>query len=326
MNNKISYEEAQKLTHLKLTKEDIIDRFIPLFAAYDNEWKAFLNSEKGLININIVNMVSGLYFAKEPVEDIDLKFDFFNFMIKRNNFIVNSAFIYHILEDIKNLSASVEKLNFFSLLHDKEENAKLCKYASVELESIFQNSRAILEMLQKIQNNLISITQSIDGSDLFTEKKVQYDNMEKLTIEEFMKKYKVPKELAVFYVNTHDFFFFILNTRNDIIHNRINFDIYLGKEGFSISINNYGLKSLHIWNETNTLKNNLGSIKSLAAYIVLNTIHILEEYQKVISSTIKLPDDISPEYALYFRSEFNNTLTELHTYVDKHAWSSTNDI
>ncbi|MCT7571380.1 hypothetical protein [Aliarcobacter butzleri] len=40
-----------------------------------------------------------------------------------------------------------------------------------------------------------------------------------------------------------------------------------------------------------------------------------------ISSIIQLPNDILPNYNIYVRSEFNETLKQLHTYVDDNAWN-----
>ena len=110
--------------------------------------------------------------------------------------------------------------------------------------------------------------------------------------------------------------------RNDIFHSRKSFDLFLGDEGFSISLKEYNLENLHFWDKHNTLKNNLGSLKSLIAYITLNTISALEEYTKTISLLIKLPSDILPNYNIYMRSEFNQTLKELYTYADNNSWNN----
>lgn len=240
-------------------------------------------------------------------------------MFKRNNFKANMKRLIHIYDDIYNLCASVEKINFFSEIYNKEEHFKLCKYASVELESIFQNSRAIFENLQKIQDDLMLSTISANNDDFFSIKTIRYEK--NFTLEEYMKKYKIPEIYAKFYVNTQDFFFFILDMRNDIFHSRKSFKLFLGDEGFSISLNEYDLKKLHFWNKTNTLKNDLGSLKSLVSYIVLNTIVVLEEYAKTINSIIKLSDDILPKYNLYIRSDFNKILKELYTYADDSSWN-----
>jgi len=109
--------------------------------------------------------------------------------------------------------------------------------------------------------------------------------------------------------------------RNNIFHSRKSFRLLLGEEGFSIPLNKYNLKELHFWNEKNTLKNDLGSLKSLVGYIILNTINALEEYSKTINLIIKLPNDILPSHNIYIRNDFNKILKILHTYADEKAWN-----
>ncbi|MFW2565716.1 hypothetical protein ACN5O4_03940 [Aliarcobacter butzleri] len=322
----INYKQINDLDFFKFSRDDLECRFVPLFPIYrNNNWEMYINTENGFLPLNIVDRADGFYISKEAVVKTDLRLNFFNFMLKKNNFKENLKLLSHIYDDVYNLVASVEKINFFASLHNMEENFKLCKYASIELESIFQNSRAVFDNLQKVQDNLLKNIVSINSDDYFSEKKVQFGiNKEKrkLTIDEYIKKYKIPELLAKFYVDFQDFFFFILNNRNDIFHSKKTFKLFLGEEGFSISLKEYELENLYFWNNDNTLRNNLGSIKSLLAYIILNTINALEEYSKTIELIIKLPDSVIPEYEIFIRSEFNNTIFDLDTYKISNAWNN----
>lgn len=319
----IKYEDLQKLEYFNFSKEDLHDRFVPLFPLYNNGWEMYVNTKKGLLPLKIVDRADGFYISQNFLKQTDIKLEFFNVMLKKNNFKDNVAPINHIYDDIYNLMASIEKVNFFSNLYNSQETFKLCKYASVELESIFQNSRAIFENLQKIQNNLIKNTVSAQNDDFFTVKQVKFGTREKeiLTVTEYQDEYKIPEQLAKFYVNFQEFFFFVLNMRNDIFHSRKSFNLFLGEEGFSIPLKENNLENLHFWDENNILKNGIGSLKALIAYIALTTVYALEEYAKTISSIIQLPNDILPNYNIYMRSEFNETVKELHTYVDNNAWN-----
>lgn len=324
----ITYKDLKELEYFNFTEEDLLYRFVPMFPIYENEWKMFVDTDKGLIPLKIVDSADGLYISKNPVLTDDLKLEFFNTMLKKNNYKENWKPLIHIYDDIYNLSASIEKINFFSELYNQKEHFKLCKYASVELEAIFQNSRAIFENLQIIQNNLMKNTISANNDDIFSVDIIQFGIKKDkklvkkiLTIEEYQNEYKIPELLAKFYVRVQEFFFFVLDMRNDIFHSRKSFKLFLGDEGFSISLKDYNLESLHFWDEHNTLKNDLESVKALMAYITLNTINALEEYAMTISSIIQLPNDILPNYNIYVRSEFNETLKQLHTYVDDNAWN-----
>ena len=150
MNNLV---ELLKLSHLNITQEDIgMGRYIPLFALYDEEWKMYTPIDKQhVIRLKIEDMHTGLYFSKAPLKVHDINLKFFNLMFKHNNFIENQSQIQHIMDDIENLLACSEKVKFFGDLETIKESSILCKYAAIELESIFQNSRAIFENLEKIQ-------------------------------------------------------------------------------------------------------------------------------------------------------------------------------
>lgn len=329
----VTHEELLKLGYFNISKKDLVDRFIPLFPIYNNGWEMYIDTAKGLMPLKIVDRAEGFYISENPVQTADLKLEFYNLMFKKNNFKENKEPIEHIYDDMYNLSASIEKIIFFSELYNSKEHLKLCKYASVELESIFQNSRAIFENLQKIQNNLMKNTTSANSDEIFTKDLVQFGIVRNrkikkkiLTVEEYQDEYKIPSSLAKFYVNFQDFFFFVLDMRNDIFHSRKSFRLFLGEKGFSIPLNEYNLKDLHFWDKKNTLENDLGSLKALLGYITLNTINALEEYSKTINLIIKFPDDMLPDYNIYMRSEFNQTLKELHTYVNDNAWNNKNEL
>lgn len=316
----ITFEELLKLKYFNIKKEDLVDRFIPPLIIYDNEWKMYIDTENGLFPLRIVDIDDGFYISRNLVNENDIELNFFNFILKRNNFKENLEPLNHIYDDIYNLLASIEKIVFFSELYkNSKEHLKLCKYASVELESIFQNSRAIFENFQKIQNNLMKNTISANKDDFFSVDTICFNK--NFTINNYIEKYKIPELLAKFYVDFQEFFFFILDMRNDISHSRKSFRLLLGEEGFSIPLNEYNLKELHFWNEKNTLKNDLGSLKSLVGYIILNTINALEEYSKTINLMIKLPDDILPSYNIYIRNDFNKILKILFTYSNENAWN-----
>gem|GEM_PF-5684144 len=315
----ITFEQLSKLEYFNIKKEDLIYRFIPPLIIYDNEWKAYIDTENGLFSLKIIDIADGFYISKNLVKEKDIELNFFNFILKRNNFKENLEPLNHIYDDMYNLLASIEKIVFFSELYNSKEHLKLCKYASVELESIFQNSRAIFDNFQKIQNNLMKNTVSANKDNFFSIDTICF--IRNFTINNYIEKYKIPELLAEFYVDFQEFFFFILDMRNNIFHSRKSFRLLLGEEGFSIPLNKYNLKELHFWNEKNTLKNDLGSLKSLVGYIILNTINALEEYSKTINLIIKLPNDILPSHNIYIRNDFNKILKILHTYADEKAWN-----
>lgn len=320
------------LTHLKINETDLKNRTIPLFPVYrNNQWEKYVLVNNNFIRMEIVDFIDGLYFAKQPILEYDLKLIFFNVMLKKANFKEKSKFIFYILDDIQNLSASVEKINLFHTMRDKIDSVILSKYVATELEYIFKVSRSIYDLLQELINVIWDRFEYIDKRQIkknFSKNcKTSFNSVIKLnnkllTIDELMTRHKIPSELAKFYFNQGEFFSWLRSYRDKISHSGQSFDVFVGNEGFSLPIENNHFSRLHFWDNKNVLKNNLGSVKSLVAYIILNTIIGLEEFSKTIELIMKLPDDIAPEYNIYLRNGFNKTLKELHTYAEDNAWES----
>ena len=318
------------LTHLKINDIDLQDRTVPLFPLYENnEWKMYVLTKDDFIKIKIIDISDGLYFGKQPILRDDLKLIFFNVMLKRANFKEKSKFVFYILDDIQNLSASVEKINLFYIMRKEIDSMILSKYVSTELEYIFKVSRSIYDLLQElitvIWNKFEYIDKTPEKKQFCKNCKTSFNSVIELnnklsSIDELVNRHKIPYQLAEFYHNHGKFFSWLRAYRDKISHSGQSFNIFVGDEGFSLSIENNHFNNLHFWNEKNVLENNLGSVKSLTAYIVLNTIQGLEEFAKTINTIMILPDDIAPEYNIYLRSKFNKTLKELHKYDDEMAW------
>lgn len=309
MNNLV---ELLKLSHLNITQEDIgMGRYIPLFALYDEEWKMYTPIDKQhVIRLKIEDMHTGLYFSKAPLKAHDINLKFFNLMFKRNNFIENQSQIQHIMDDIENLLACSEKVKFFADLDTVKESSILCKYAAIELESIFQNSRAIFENLEKIQHELMKRVVWKKGDETFQiAKKIEFKKH--YTQEQYINEFKIPEPLANYYHQFQDFFWFVRNNRVDIFHSKKMFRLLLIDKEFYISLDNCYLINLPIWGSENTKPNNLGSLNTLIDYIIKNTISALELYTDAIFNTIQLPHDMIPEYNLFYRHELNLTLIDI---------------
>ena len=75
------------------------------------------------------------------------------------------------------------------------------------------------------------------------------------------------------------------------------------------------------WNDKNTLPNKLGSVRSVIAYVILNTINSLEEFTKIISSIVDMPYDISPDYSVFIRSPHISALIESNKYINEQPWN-----
>jgi len=187
----------------------------------------------------------------------------------------------------------------------------LIKISIVDIGDGFYFSKEAVEKFEYIDKSQTKKYFSNKGKDSF---RSASENKERLA--------NFPQGIQDFYSKQSDFFLWLRTYRDNISHHGKSFDIFVGNEGFSLSIKNNHFSKLYFWDDKNVLKNELASVKSLVAYIVLNTINCLEELATTIDSVMKLPDDISPEYNVYLRSEFNKTLNDLYTYIDKKAWEN----
>ena len=304
--------ELLKLSHLNIIPEYIgMGRYIPLFALYDEAWIMYIPIDNyHVIRARIEDVHTGLYFSKVPLKTHDIHLKFFNLMFKHNNFIENQSQIQHIMDDLENLLACSEKVKFFGDLETIKESSTLCKYAAIELESIFQNSRAIFENLEKIQHELMKRVEWKNDDETFQiTQKIKFKKNN--TKEKYILEFRIPEPLANYYHQYQDFFWFILDNRVDIFHSKKMFSLLLIDKEFYISLDNCYLSNLPIWDSETTKQNNLGSLNTLISYIIKNTIFALEQYANVIFNTIQLPHDIVPEYNLFYRHELNLTLIEI---------------
>lgn len=98
--------------------------------------------------------VEGPYFAKDPVKEGDGYLEFTNWLMKRAYFREIVHYQNGILEDIQNLSSSIDKINFFHRcwLNDKKVISR--RYVSTELEYIFKVCRSIFDLLQEVHRRI----------------------------------------------------------------------------------------------------------------------------------------------------------------------------
>lgn len=96
-------------------------------------------------------------------------------------------------------------------------------------------------------------------------------------------------------------------------------------EGFALSIEKEPFKDLHIWEVTNLKPNGLGSVRALMAFIILNTIHTLEDFTNIIKDIIQFLPDIAPSYHVFVRGENIGILNEIHEYLSGKEWVEINN-
>lgn len=321
-------EELSKTSFIKC--ESIDERRIPLFSCYndDEEWELWFPGPDGLVRMRPGEPVEAAYFSKDPVNDDDVYFRFFNLFFKHAYYPDMAAFIKGVLDDILNLAACLRKLE---ILHQCRKDGKTGvsrRIISTEIEFVFITCRSTFDLLQEIIQRLWKRFKYIDENKEKKElpqrfaKVVIYDNA-LIGSEEIANRYNLPPELARFYHRQEHFFEWLKEYRDYIAHSGKSFDlVFIINEGFAVKTKQPPFSSLDIWNENNTIPNDLGSVKSVVAHLILSTLNTLDDFTHTISQIVEFPADIAPDYNIFICGRDTKLLRESRKYIDEDAWYS----
>lgn len=323
----IAKKDLKKVSYLKF--EAIDERSIPLQPCYmgNSKWEAWVEAEDNLLPFAVVGMSDGCYFSKSPESKSDIRVNFIELIMKRAYYKDLVHFEKGIIEDINNLSASVEKINLFHTLWLKDKNLISHRFVTTELEYIFKVCRSLFDLLQevisKIWSRFIYIDKKLKTKKLrATFSKMVLCNNQLSSVEEIEKRYLIPKSLADFYVRNGIFFNWLRSYRDKISHGGHNIEqLYLLEDGFAVSTEIQPFKDLPIWEYTELKPNKLGSVRALVAYAILNSLHALEDFSNVIESIMRLPPDIAPDYNVYITGQHLGILKELYEYGEGKEWA-----
>lgn len=323
-----SITDIQKVSYFKLNELD--DRAIPLQSCYlgNSEWESWIPTEKGLLQLKVVNVVDACYYSKFPAKKTDVYIGFISLIMKRAYFKELVHFERGILEDINNLSVSVSKINLFHQIWREDKELVTRRFITTELEYIFKVCRSLFDLLQEVIAKIWARFRYIDIDASLSVKKLQptfskmvYKSNKLSSAQEIESRYLIPPALAQFYERNGVFFNWLRSYRDKISHGGNNIEsLYIMDDGFAVSTEIEPFKGLHIWEKTELKTNKLGSVRALVAYTILNTLHVLEDFTSVIQTIMQLPPDIAPEYDVYIRGENLGILHELHKYLDGDEW------
>ena len=278
MRHDVKIEDLAEVSYLNCPSFD--GRLIPLQPCFNDqdEWELWMPSNDGLTRMRGGQPVESTYFAKQAVEKFDLYFEFINFFMKRAYYPDVAPFIGGVLDDIFNLGTSLDKLNLAYNCWKNNKESVTRRFVSTELEYIFKVSRSVYDLLQEMAAKMWAKIQLIDPNQEKKEIKKSFAKMiisgeTLLDQDEIAAKYKIPSDLAGFYHRQGEFFQWLRQYRNYIAHSGKSFElVFLTEKGFAISIDKIPFSTIDIWSDANTQKNGLGSVRSIAAHIILKTL------------------------------------------------------
>jgi hypothetical protein len=274
----------------------------------------------------MIDSAEQLYFGKQPAREDDGYSEFFNLILKRALWKDVSRYTFYILDDVYNLSASIEKIDLFHKIWINNNELIQSRFISTELEFIFITCRSLYDLLQKIAQSISSRVSYPDGSrpqdlpDSFAKMALKGGKLK--SPEQIVSDYGIHEPLVQFYNRQGDFFIWLRSYRDSINHYGAGFaEVFITERGFAVSINQKPFSQLDIWNESNTQGNDLGSVRAVLSYVITNTLLAIEDFARIIGLTIELPYDVAPDHYIFMRGYHVNRLLELGSYLHDHPWS-----
>lgn len=324
--DKTSIKDIEKVAYINVNAVD--ERMIPLQPCYhgDSKWEMWLSGNDGLVSAKVHGMSDGCYYSKMPANKSDVYIEFINLVMKRAYYKDIVHFESGILEDINNLSTSVTKINLFHDLWREDSNSISHRYVTTELEYIFKVCRSLFDLLQEVIKKIWArfryIDQTLRTKTLkSTFSKMVLCNNKLSTAADISTRFQIPIQLAEFYERNGVFFNWLRSYRNEISHSGHNIKyLYIMEDGFAVPIDEKPFSDIDIWEHTEIKKNNLGSVRALTAYTILNTLNALQDFSQVIQLIMKLPEDISPDYNIFITGENIGILSQLHKYAEGDEW------
>lgn len=319
-------DQYDKLFYLR---KDRKNRLIPVVSALDDEgvFHAWVPQGEELLDVKVIDLVDGQYFAKAAGSDKDIYFSFLDFLYQRNIVKDIFPFLDYITNDTRNLATSLRKLEIYFTLQDKEKD--ICRFVVSELEYILGVCRSMYDHFQFIAQKLWDNIQLIDQD---VQKKALKKSFSKMVLkgdqirssEELAGYYGLPPNLAKFYFEEAAFFKVLRQIRDDIVHRGLTpKHIYITERGFAINIDHRAFAAFGVWaNKDCYVNDNLASLKPVIAYIIKKTFDVMGRFTDILSKTIQFPDEIAPGYHLYMRGENLIKLTRLGEYIEKDVWYS----
>lgn len=321
MSTNIDLAQVASIPFVDVT--NLQGRFLGSLFFYDGErWRTWTPLTDGtLIELKIVSLAEGYYFAKAPESPNDIWFRSIDYIAQHAAFPELKHAVIGIMDDISNLSASLSKLR---LLHNARDTIGFGveKMAATEVEYILSVCRSTFDLLQEVIAKLWESVQLLDTTTKKRQLKKSFSDMvmvsnEPATIEHLMQRYGLPQQLAEFYVGNAPFFIDLWKIRNKIVHNGSQVQtIFSGESGFFVSGHLRHFPALRIWRDDERTLNNLVPLLPAMGAIIFHTLSALEHWVFAFTTNIDSLPPAVPGMQLFMRGHFNEFFVEVLREVE----------
>jgi hypothetical protein len=324
MDEMITLAELNKLPHIDC--DDLNGRIFPLHAYHDDagDWHLWIPANGKLMPI-AGKPVESCYFAKQAASDEDLRFVFLEFIHQRALWPDVGRLAGGIYADVYNLAASLAKVELL-FNHSRSAGTDASRMVITEIEYIFLVCRSLFDLLQEtmvcIWNRVQLHDESIKKRQLPTSfRKMVLSDNSPLTVDQIVNKFKIPESLACAYNNHSDFFVWLRQYRDYIAHGGKSFDmVFVTEEGFAVSKDEKPFAAMDIWCDTNSLKNNLGSVRSVISHLICKTFAAFEHMIIELQHTIQFPPAVAPGYKIFMCGPHVSRLLTLRSDIRENPW------
>lgn len=311
--------------------DNLHGRSLPMHCLLDDdgEWNMWLPDANGSLCKMRGSPFEARYFAKNPASQEDIRLFFVEFLNQRANYPETHELSHAAYSDVQNLATSLAKLELMFSARDAWPGVN--RMAATELEYIFLTCRSLFDIFQEVIAKLWHRIGSSDPS--FTKQNLpeSYRRMvlhggKRMTVDEIVAKHQIPQQIAAAYYATSQFFEWLREYRDYIVHGGKDFEcVFVGEEGFAIMCVTPPFSRMNIWCDNNTLPNNLGSLKSVACHVIFTTLQALESVIIELQTVIQFPPPTVPEYALFLCGPNVKHLRNIQDGIRDRPWYTAQD-
>lgn len=302
-------------------------RILLLQPWYDFEagtWHMYSSlTEDDCVRLQMASMTAGTYYARRPAHPKDIIFDLGTLIAQHLSFPAVVPRFYSLVDDIQLLSASLEKLEL--IRQSVKEPMKATFLIVSEVEYLFMLVRSMYDLLQKIAKELGKLLCRVDGSPVLLQlpdsfAQVILDGDAPRTEAELITKFRLPKQLASFYVHEISTFVCLRDIRVSIEHHGKPLpSVYITENGPGISTEGPpGWTALPVWKMHDLLPNGVGSVRALTAFLAKSFISTLNTFAQALRAVIApalLPTAVSDGNDLYLTNPTIHQLSGLDVII-----------
>jgi len=324
----IQKSELKKLFHID---DSLKRRTIPLISVLDEEKNLHSWLPKGdkLIKIRFSDIVEGEYFAKERLSNDDVLLNFINFIFQKFYNGETASIMIALISDIRNMATCLKKIRLYHNIRN-DKNISVQRFVSSEIEYFVGISRCVYDLFQLVVNVIWDSIKLFDSKankqqlkDSFADMVLKNNNP--ISAQEIQEKYGLPPNCAKFYEKETPFFKVIKDYRDNVQHFGLTPEntIFPTDYGFAIPSNYKPFATFDIWKEEMFLKDNPNKLIPLLpalAYVIKETIGMMDRFLDSISKNFIFPKDIAPGYYVFLRGKHINELNKLDEYINKNYW------